>query len=129
MLKCNTPRDQTMATTVFIHSHIQSVEGIQSNVIIENTKLNYANRIGKNCIISNNIFPENVTVPDCSFLHTVVLRNGGDPFYVTVAFGIEDNIKKCCDSKEDMSSLCYAGVSLDKMVDKMEYSHVSIDLT
>lgn len=126
MLKCEKPNQPIKSSTLFVHSHIQTINGIHDNVVIENTTLGLQNSIGKNCIISNNIFPDDVIVPEGSFLHTVIIRDGGEPFYVTVGFGIEDNVKKCCGSHGDLAALCYAGMPLNNVVSGAGYTHVSI---
>ena len=46
--------------------------------------------------------------------------------YVCVGFGVEDNVKKCCSGEQDdMGLLTYAGLSLDKVVQSMKFTHVS----
>lgn len=119
------PMEGMKENNVFIHSHIQSVSGIGDNVVIEYTSLNTANNIGSGSIISNNIFPKGVTVPGNSFLHTVVIRDEGEPMYVTIAFGTDDNLKKCCQSRAEVGTLKYAGLKFDDALEKFNMFHVS----
>lgn len=109
---------------VYIHSFIQNAGLIGENVVIEYTSLNFANHIGDDSIISNNVFPKGVDVPEKSFLHTVVIRDEGEPLYVTIAFGTDDNLKKCCKSRQDVATLKYAGVNFDDALEKFDMFHV-----
>ena len=53
-------------------------------------------------------------------------EDGGESMFVCVAFGVEDNVKKCCNGDmEDLAVLKYAGLSLDKLVLHMAFKHVS----
>ena len=128
MTRSNKPINTIRESSILIHSFIQNVTGVSENVIIEYTNLNFANDIGKNSIVSNCVFPSGVKVPENSFLHTVVLCDEGEPLYVTIAFGIEDNLKKCCKDKADAKSLMYAGIPLDDALDKLHLFYVSCSL-
>ena len=125
MLQSSNANDNISDKTVFIHSKIQSAKGVSERVIVEYTKLDVGNTIGKDSIISNNVFPPGVHVPDQSFLHTVTVRDGTkEPVYVTIAFGTEDNLKKCCQSRKDISSLKYAGMDFDEVLKKLKLNEV-----
>ncbi|XP_066936214.1 fucose-1-phosphate guanylyltransferase-like [Clytia hemisphaerica] len=107
---------------VLIHSLIKNTDGISRNVVIEYTELSEGCSIGSNSIISNNVFPVGVSVPEKSFIHTVVIRDEGMAKYVTIAFGTDDNLKKSCQSRSDTVSLKYASLSFDKALEKLKLS-------
>lgn len=119
MVKCPKSLESLKPNNVIFHSSIKNLVGLTENVVIEYTSLNFANDIGMESIISNNIFPSGVRVPAKSFLHTVVIRDEDYPLYVTVAFGVEDNLKKCCNSRSDTKSLKYAGLPFNEALDKL----------
>lgn len=124
VLKSSKPVGIVSEKTVFIHSNIHSTNGIRDNVVVEFTDLKEGCSIGEASIISNNIFPADIHVPPSSFLHTVVIKDGEQQSYVTVAFGTEDNLKKTCQSREDASKLIYAGLSFDKALANLQLSSV-----
>lgn len=119
MLKCMKPVKEINSTNIFIHSTIQNTSGIQHNVVIEYTSLNFANDIGANSIISNCTFPSGVRIPAMSFIYTAIIRDKGATLYVTVAFGIEDNLKKCCSKRSETNSLSYAGLPFGDVLEKL----------
>lgn len=125
MVKCPKSLESLKPNNVIFHSSIKNLVGLTENVVIEYTSLNFANDIGMESIISNNIFPSGVRVPAKSFLHTVVIRDEDYPLYVTVAFGVEDNLKKCCNSRSDTKSLKYAGLPFNEALDKLNLLQVS----
>ena len=126
MLKCAKPVGIVNDQIVFIHSNIHSIDGVHENVVIEFTELKEGCSVGAGSIISNNIFPAGICVPQNSFLHTVVINDAGKQFYVTVAFGTEDNLKKTCQNREGVSSLIYAGLSFEKALEKLHLPTVSL---
>ena len=127
MVRSSKPVDTLNEKTVLIHSNVHNIDGVSDNTVVEFTNLKEECTIGSGCIVSNNNFPAGVTVPGNSFIHTVVICDGGQQAYVTVAFGTEDNLKKTCESREMASKLIYAGLSFDKALEKLHLPMVSLN--
>ncbi|XP_068731134.1 fucose-1-phosphate guanylyltransferase-like [Montipora capricornis] len=81
--------------------------------VLEYCDINSGSSVGSNCIISNVIIPEGACIPDDTFMTTVcVTVNDVAGLFVTVVFGIGDNVKKMARS-DDLSQLQYLGMPLD----------------
>ena len=129
MLKCPWPLEKTMfnESNILIHSWYDNKScHIGDNVILEYTFLPGNNNIGSNCIVSNTKFPSSVSVPSNSFLHTVVITDEEAPLYITVAFGIEDDLKKLCPSRDATNHLTYSGLKFGDALDKLHIFQVSL---
>ena len=129
MLKCPWPLEKTMfnESNIFIHSWYNNKScHIGDNVVLEYTFLPGDNDIGSNCIVSNTKFPSSVSVPDNSFLHTVVITDEEAPLYVTVACGIEDDLKKLCPTRDATNLLTYSGLKFGDALDKLHIFQVSL---
>ena len=129
MLKCPWPLEKTMfnESNILIHSWYNNKScHVGDNVILEYTFLPGNNNIGSNCIVSNTKFPSSVSVPSNSFLHTVVITDEEAPLYITVAFGIEDDLKKLCPSRDATNHLTYSGLKFGDALDKLHIFQVSL---
>jgi len=126
MLKTSQPVNNLNEKTVFIHSNVHSVEGVAENVVIEYTNLGSGTSVGEGSIVSNNNVPAGVQVPKNSFLHTVVIKADEEdrPVFVTIAFGTEDNLKKCCSNRSEVLTLKYAGLAFNKVLEKLNLPKV-----
>ena len=126
MLKTDKLHGENSKQQVFIHSYIPDLSCIGENVIIEYSLLNVANAIGENCIISNCSFPEGISVPANTFLHTIPVSDFGSIYYVTLCFNINDDLKASVIDKEETSSLKIFGKPLSELVSLLQLTGVGI---
>lgn len=100
-----------------IHSVIHPLSVVPESSVVEYCDINIAVDVGSNCIISNvhvHGFPIErmpYRIPDNTLLHTVLLKEG----FVTVAFGLTDDIKKS-HSVEEYLEVEYFGKKLGNFV-------------
>ncbi|KAG8172959.1 hypothetical protein JTE90_018647 [Oedothorax gibbosus] len=111
----------TFVDGTIIHSVIHSWSVIPESSVVEYCDIHIAMDVGSNCIISNvqvDGFPiQRVPhkVPDNTMLHTVILKEG----FVTVAFGLADDIKKS-HPVEDYLEVEYFGKKLGNFIKMMD---------
>ena len=110
---------------VMIHSHIERMVELGCNNIIEYAEVGTQSVIGSSCILSNIVVPDKTSIPDNSFLHTVCVKENEEVLYVTVAFHINDNLKKCCKSRDETSNLVYGGICFRDALRTLHLPHVS----
>lgn len=71
--------------------------------------------VEKGCIVSNVSIPEDAEVPENVFVMTVCVKVDGEAgLFVTVGYGIEDNMKKTA-TVEELAKLNYVGKPLDEV--------------
>lgn len=87
--------------------------------------------VGSDCVVSSCSFRPHTTVPFGSILHTVAINSptSGELQFVTVAFGIDDNIKASSSRAEAPERIKYFGAILEDTftdADKI-FSHCNDD--
>ena len=91
-------------------------------ILIQNLMLCFFS--GDYSILSNMVIPEKMHIPSHSFLHTVCVSEGSQSgLFVTVAFGVYDNLKKV-QAVEKMSSLSYRSVPFDEALRYLGHTQV-----
>ena len=92
-------------SSCLLHTFLEEDTLIGCNSVTEYSWLGKGCCIGEKSIVSNVFIPSELSLPDNVFLHTVCVlsKSGSGTKYVTVAFGIKDNVKKTC---SDVSRAC-----------------------
>lgn len=81
--------------------------------VVEYSCIDSAVTIGDYSIVSNMLLPSSSSIPSGCFFHTVcAVVEEQDGLFVTVLFGVRDNVKKVV-SVEQMNILKYCGQPLD----------------
>lgn len=94
--------------------------------MLEYCEVNAGSSVGNNCIISNVIIPAGAHIPDDTFMTTVCVSIGDvTGLYVTVVFGVGDNVKKTA-RPNDLGKLQYFGLPLDKAMALLDIKQVGI---
>ncbi|NXT00244.1 FPGT guanylyltransferase, partial [Jacana jacana] len=80
--------------------------------VIEYSRIGPQVSVGKNSIISGSHINLKVAVPSNSFLSSLSVKMNDRVQYVSMVFGVEDDLKRCVNSLSDLHSLRFFGVSL-----------------
>ena len=109
---------------IHCYQALPSVVGQQT--VLEYSDINVGASVGSNCIVSNVVIPAVACIPDNAFMTTVCVTVGNiTGLYVTVIFGINDNVKKTARS-DDLGKLQYFGLPLDKALSLLDIKQVKI---
>ncbi|XP_054021010.1 fucose-1-phosphate guanylyltransferase [Dryobates pubescens] len=85
--------------------------------VIEYSRIGPEVSVGKGCIISGSHIDVKVDVPSKCFLSSLSVRVNGQVRYVSMAFGVEDDLKRRVKALSDIHSLQFFGVSLLECLD------------
>ncbi|XP_010084423.1 PREDICTED: fucose-1-phosphate guanylyltransferase, partial [Pterocles gutturalis] len=85
--------------------------------IIEYSRVGPEVSVGKNSIISGAHIDFKVDVPSGCFLSSLSVKTNDQVQYVSMMFGVEDDLKKSVKSLSDVPSLRFFGVSLPECLD------------
>lgn len=93
---------------------------VGQQTVLEYCDIQEESSVGNNCIISNVVIPAGACIPDNAFMTTVCVEVGDVAgLYVTIVFGVKDNVKKMTRS-EDLGKLQYFGWPLDKALSLLD---------
>lgn len=85
---------------------------VGASSVVEYSRLGPGVSIGQGSIISSCCVSAGLSVPDGVFLHSVCVKTKHQTKYVTVIFGINDNLKRTVGSPAHMEELKLFGLSL-----------------
>ncbi|XP_042320256.1 fucose-1-phosphate guanylyltransferase, partial [Sceloporus undulatus] len=95
-----------------IHSLLNLQCSVAPGSVVEYSRLGPEVSIGTNCIISGCSIDTKADIPPNTFLTTLSMRIDGELMYVSMVFGIEDNLKKNVTDLTDTQLLSFFGISL-----------------
>lgn len=111
-----------------IHCHQTLPSTIGQHTVLEYCDINSGSSVGNNCIISNVPIPEGACIPDDTFMTTVCVSSGDVAgLFVTVVFGVGDNVKKMAKS-DDLGKLQYRGLPLDRVLRLLALTQVRLKM-
>lgn len=111
-----------------IHCHQTMPSRVGQQTVLEYCDIQEGSSIGNNCIISNVAIPAGACIPDNAFMTTVCVQAGDVAgLYVTIVFGVNDNVKKTARS-EDLGKLQYFGWPLDKALSLLDIKQVQLHI-
>ena len=107
-----------------LHCSVSASSSIGNGCVLEYCNIDENTVIGANSIVSNVHLPEGTEVPSNTFLHTVTVKvSDKGALFVTVAFGIDDNLKKTT-SESELGKLKYFDVPLNVAMKLYDVSQV-----
>ncbi|KAK5870149.1 hypothetical protein PBY51_024806 [Eleginops maclovinus] len=86
--------------------------------VVEYSRLGAGASVGVASIVSSCWIPAGLSVPDGVFMHSLCVNHKQKTGFVTVVFGINDDLKRCVDSPGLMEDLKLFGVSVAKCVSR-----------
>lgn len=134
MVQRSGPSEEKITTDqrCLIHCYQTLPSSVGQRTLLEYCNIQAEASVGNNCIVSNVELPSGASIPDNTFMMTVcVTVDNVSGLYVTVVFGIKDNVKKMAPS-DDLAKLQYFGLPLDKamslldLVQNSKLEHVSL---
>ncbi|XP_056585750.1 fucose-1-phosphate guanylyltransferase isoform X1 [Triplophysa dalaica] len=84
--------------------------------VVEYSRLDAEVKVGSRCIISGCWISSGLSVPSNTFMHSLSVNLDGKMGFVTVVFGVNDDLKKNVDSPAEMKALSLFKVSLEDCV-------------
>ena len=107
-----------------IHCHQTMPSRVGQQTVLEYCDIEQGSSVGDNCIISNVAIPSGGCIPDNAFMTTVCVEvDDVSGLYVTIVFGVKDNVKKTTRS-DDLGKLQYFGWPLDKALSLLDIKEV-----
>ena len=109
-----------------IHCFLEGNNKVGEKSVVEYSWLSTGAQIGHTSIVSQVFIPECLVIPDRVFMHTVCVQDKSlESKYVTVVFGIDDNLKKSCKETKDIDMLSIYGQSLGHALDLLQFPKVT----
>ncbi|XP_026881062.2 fucose-1-phosphate guanylyltransferase isoform X2 [Electrophorus electricus] len=105
--------EEMAAPHCVMHSVLHHSASVSEGSVVEYSKLESAATVGTRSIVSGCWVEAGLSVPRETFMHSLSVRLGGGTGFVTVAFGVQDNLKRSVSSPADMKDLQLFGAALD----------------
>nr|XP_055197174.1 fucose-1-phosphate guanylyltransferase isoform X1 [Nyctereutes procyonoides] len=104
-------------TSCVIQSILDSGCSVATGSVVEYSRLGPDVSVGENCIISGCSIITTAVLPAYSFVCSLSLKMNGYLKYSTMAFGVQDNLKKNVKTLSDIKLLQFFGVSFLSCLD------------
>ncbi|KAM8790004.1 fucose-1-phosphate guanylyltransferase isoform 2-T2 [Rhynchonycteris naso] len=98
------------STSCVIQSILDSRCSVSPGSVVEYSRLGPDVSVGENCIISGSSIITTAVLPAYSFMCSLSVKMNGHLKYSTMAFGVQDNLKKNVKTLSDIKSLQFFGV-------------------
>lgn len=95
-----------------IHSVLDPSCTVSQRSVVEYSKIDADVVVGEGSILSGCWVSSGLSIPTGVFMHSLCVNHKGSKGFVTIAFGIEDNLKQSVDAPAHMERLSLFGVSL-----------------
>lgn len=112
---CSTESSEKTRACV-MHSVLHPSVTVSPRSVVEYTRLDAEVKVGATCIISGCWISSCLSVPSGTFMHSLSVNLDGKIGFVTVVFGVNDDLKKNVASPADMKALSLFKVSLEDCV-------------
>ncbi|XP_057697351.1 fucose-1-phosphate guanylyltransferase [Corythoichthys intestinalis] len=107
------PKEKADSPSCVMHSVLKPSCCVGDGSVVEYSKLGNGVSIGRSAVVSNCWVSAGTSVPDGVFMHTLCVAQQEKNNFVTIAFGINDNLKQCVDSTVSLKTLTIFGVTLE----------------
>lgn len=113
-------------SSCILHSFLEGDNRFGKNSVTEYSWLDKGSSVGEQSIVSNVFVSTGLSLPNDVFLHTVCVQTGDGTKskYITISFGIKDNVKKTCTNVNSAAELKWHSVSLDEALKVLDYPQV-----
>lgn len=99
-----------------MHSVLHPSVTVSPGSVVEYSRLDAEVKVDSRCIISGCWISSGLSVPSNTFMHSLSVNLDGKMGFVTVVFGVNDDLKKNVDSPSDIKALSLFKVSLEDCV-------------
>ncbi|XP_061153097.1 fucose-1-phosphate guanylyltransferase isoform X1 [Syngnathus typhle] len=110
------PDPKTDATSCVMHSVLKPNCSLGAGSVVEYSRLGEGVSVGRDSVLSSCWVNPGSSVPDGVFMHSLCVTQQNRSVFVTVAFGIDDNLKRCVKASASLDSLTLFGVTLEACV-------------
>ncbi|CAM4717735.1 unnamed protein product [Leuciscus chuanchicus] len=108
------PLEETRACVM--HSILHPTVTVSQGSVVEYSRLDTKVKVGTRSIISGCWIGTDIMVPSDTFMHSLSVNLDGKTGFVTVVFGIQDDLKRNVSSPADMKALSLCKVNLEDCV-------------
>lgn len=110
LFESNNNKDTTSCCVMYSIIDPSCSVGIGS--VVEYSRLERGVSVGRGSIVSNCWIGAGLSVPGSIFMHSLCISQKHNTGYVTVAYGIDDNLKRSVDNPANIQALQLFGLSL-----------------
>ncbi|XP_077784713.1 fucose-1-phosphate guanylyltransferase isoform X1 [Podarcis muralis] len=114
---CPNSVEDTGKSACIIHSILGPRCSVAPGSVVEYSWLGPEVSVGTNSIISGCYIDTKADIPPNTFIATLSVRIDGEVMYVSMAFGIEDNLKKKVTDLADTHLINFLGISLGQCLE------------
>lgn len=108
------------SSSCVMHSILSPSCSVGAGSVVEYSRLGTGVSVGKGCIISSCWVSPGLSVPDGVFMHSLCVNSQGRTGFVTVFFGINDNLKHGVEAPAYLEGLKLFGCSLAECLSRWE---------
>ncbi|KAG9270109.1 fucose-1-phosphate guanylyltransferase [Astyanax mexicanus] len=112
------PEALEKAMACVMHSVLHPTASVSVGSVVEFSRIEAKATVGTRAIVSGCWVCTGLSVPDETFIHTLCTNQNGQTSFVTVAFSIQDDLKKSVSKPADMDQLKMFGAPLDECVSR-----------
>lgn len=110
LYECDSSKDPTSCCVMY--SIVDPTCSVGIGSVVEYSRLEKGVSVGRGSIVSSCWIGADLSVPDSVFMHSLCINQKHNIGYVTVAFGINDNLKHSVDNPANIQALQLFGLSL-----------------
>ncbi|XP_061540363.1 fucose-1-phosphate guanylyltransferase [Phycodurus eques] len=110
------PNEKADAASCVMHSVLEPSCSVGAGSVVEYSRLGERVSVGRGSVVSSCWVRPDTSVPDGVFMHSLCVTQRERTGFLTVVFGIDDNLKCCVKASESMEALTLFGVTLDTCV-------------
>ncbi|XP_053099139.1 fucose-1-phosphate guanylyltransferase isoform X2 [Hemicordylus capensis] len=114
---CRNSAEDLGKSACIIHSVLSSSCSVAPGSLVEYSRLGPDVSVGANSIVSGCCIDSQANIPPNTFITTLSLRISGEVVYVSMVFGIEDNLKKNVITLSETHLLQFYGVSIGQCLE------------
>ena len=113
-------------SSCILHSFLEGGNKFGVNSVTEYSWLGKGSSVGERSIVSNVFVSDELLLPSDVFLHTVCVQaeDGSGCKYITISFGIKDNVKRTCSHLNSIAELKWHSTPLDKALEVLGFPQV-----
>ncbi|XP_028299872.1 fucose-1-phosphate guanylyltransferase [Gouania willdenowi] len=104
--------EEENSSSCVIHSILDPSSSVGAGSVVEYSRLGKGASVGRGSIVSGCWISPGLSVPDGAFMHLLCIKHQEQTKYVTVFFGINDDLKRSVRSPSFLQDLNLFGISL-----------------
>ncbi|XP_077440323.1 fucose-1-phosphate guanylyltransferase [Vanacampus margaritifer] len=110
------PKEKADAASCVMHSVLEPTCSVGAGSVVEYCRLGEGVSVGRDAVVSSCRVSPGSSVPAGVFMHSLCVTRQDRTGFVTVAFGINDDLKRCVKASASTEALTLLGVTLEACV-------------